>query len=184
MHNVATPIWNEIADLAESKTWKYLMALNQERQAQAIEEIAAALRSRKVPPMVILSYLEMAPMLQEQHAIQTYLATHPQLRSVFPEIRSAGEAALIAQQDRPLSPSEVKKLLQLLEEPPHFAMPEGAGDARPDRRQPSNDEATSLRNYKPATAEEVIEAYRHGAELLHELMKDRPEPEPQARKPS
>lgn len=121
MHNVATPIWNEIAPLAKHSSWKYLMALNQERQAEALEQIADALRAKKVDPLVILSYLEMAPMLQEQHAIRTYLQSHPQLRSAFPEILSANEAALMAQNDRWLKPSQTRALSKLLNEPPPIA---------------------------------------------------------------
>lgn len=119
MHNIAAPVWNRIAPLAQNPTWKHLFALDAAGQARGCEAIARALEAQGVKdPLVRLAYLELAPMLTERDAIRAWVKVNPNYRAAFPEILSTNEALLIAVKDHLLRVSQTRQLRKLLDAPP------------------------------------------------------------------
>lgn len=118
MYQVPARIWNEIAASEElvNPSFQKLMQMNQEQLTQALESQAQALEANGVPDRVIVAYQEIAPLLSENAAISRYInrTGNSSLRDALPEILNAEEAVVIATQDRPLSKSEQKTLLDML----------------------------------------------------------------------
>lgn len=118
MHRIATPIWNQIAPLAEHPTWKHLFGLEAEAQADAQAAIAQDLRAKGTDPMVLLSYLELAPLLQERKAIREFVTSNPRWATALPEVLTTNEAILLATTDYRLKVSQTRALRKLLDAPP------------------------------------------------------------------
>ena len=118
MHQVPARVWNEIAASEElaSPSFERLMKMNDEQILQALDEQAKVLEARGVPDSVIVAYQRLAPLLAENEAISRYInrTGNTSLREALPEILNAEEAVVIATQDRPLSKSEQKILLDML----------------------------------------------------------------------
>lgn len=118
MYQVPARIWNEIAASEElvNPSFERLMKMNDEQILQALDEQAKVLEARGVPDRVIVAYQMLAPLLAENEAISRYInrTGNTSLREALPEILNAEEAVVIATQDRPLSKSEQKTLLDML----------------------------------------------------------------------
>lgn len=118
MYQVPARIWNEIAASEElvNPSFERLMKMNDEQILQALDEQAKVLEARGVPDSVIVAYQRLAPLLAENEAISRYInrTGNTSLRDALPEILNAEEAVVIATQDRPLSKSEQKILLDML----------------------------------------------------------------------
>mgnify|MGYP000861486529 FL=1 len=118
MYQVPARVWNEIAasEKLASPSFERLMKMNDEQILQALDEQAKALEARGVPDSVIVAYQRLAPLLAENEAISRYInrTGNTSLREALPEILNAEEAVVIATQDRPLSKSEQKILLDML----------------------------------------------------------------------
>jgi hypothetical protein len=65
---------------------------------------------------VILAYRLVAPLLIENEAISAYLeeSQQPTLRASLPEINSVNEAVMLASMEYEMTPSQQRKLTQLL----------------------------------------------------------------------
>lgn len=118
MYQVPARVWNEIAASEElvNPSFERLMKMNDEQILQALDEQAKVLEARGVPDRVIVAYQRLAPLLAENEAISRYInrTGNTSLREALPEILNAEEAVVIATQDRPLSKSEQKTLLDML----------------------------------------------------------------------
>lgn len=118
MYQVPARVWNEIAASEElvNPSFQKLMQMTQEQLTQALESQAKVLEARGVPDSVIVAYQRLAPLLAENEAISRYInrTGNTSLREALPEILNAEEAVVIATQDRPLSKSEQKTLLDML----------------------------------------------------------------------
>jgi hypothetical protein len=126
MYQIAARIWNQIAPDAKNPAWKLRMELNQEQLNEEVDRIGAQLRARGFDNgSVILSYIQMAPLLHERVAINKYLATHPQFRSAFPKVETLKDAVMIAIQERRLNQDEVRSLWTLMQAPvPDYRKPQ------------------------------------------------------------
>lgn len=119
MQQVAAKIWNEIAPTARHPEWRLLFSLKRTELPSALDRIAARIREQGiVDPLVILAYLQLAPLLQERQAVQAWVAKHPNYRSALPELISTNEALMMAISEHRLKVSQTRELRKLLDGPP------------------------------------------------------------------
>ena len=117
MHQVAAAVWNQIAPLAAT-SWRQAFAMDEDQQTEAMDKLAQELQAKGNDPLVVLAYLELAPLLHERHAVQSFSSRNPNYREALPEVLSANEAALLAMKDHHLNPSQTSELKKLLNEKP------------------------------------------------------------------
>ena len=118
MHATPTPIWNEIAKTQQLSTalWRRLFKLKADPLAAALESLETELEAQGADVRTIRGYLLVAPLLQENLAISSWVERtgRTDLRSSLPELTSINEALILASQEYRLSPSQQTKLRQLL----------------------------------------------------------------------
>ena len=122
MHQVPTPIWNEIAETQslQHPVWAKLFAMKDEAMTQALNRIEDDLSLRGVDNRTILAWRLTAPLLQENVAISRYVmeARRPELRSILPELTTVNEAVILASNEYRLTPSQQSRLAKLLQQSP------------------------------------------------------------------
>jgi hypothetical protein len=119
MHRVATSLWNQIAPLAKSHTWRRRMELKGQALHDEMDRLGTKLRALGAETPVVLAYMDVAPMFQERAAIESFLKTNPQWRGpAFPELLTVNEALLLAIQEHQLTEPQTQTLRRLLETRP------------------------------------------------------------------
>ena len=115
MFRIDSHVWNQIAPMAQHPEWRRRMAMDNEALNQEMDRLGQALRAQGAETPVVLGYAEVAPLLQERAAIQTFLAKNPQYRQALPDVKTANEAILVAMKEHNLTASQTRTLRQLLE---------------------------------------------------------------------
>lgn len=128
MHQVPTPIWNEIAATQHLKhpVWAKLFAMKDEAMTEAMNRIEDDLSLRGIDNRTILAWRLTAPLLQENEAISRYvmMARRPDLRSTLPELTTVNEAVILASSEYRLTPSQQARLSKLLQQSPKMPQSE------------------------------------------------------------
>jgi hypothetical protein len=114
MYQVATPIWNQIAEEQPLVTkWAQIVfPLPQEEMFERLDQTAN--RIKHLSPLVQVAYLQMMPLLKENEAIAAFVRDNPHLADALPNVTSAGEAVQIATQEHRLDQEEQDQLLTIL----------------------------------------------------------------------
>lgn len=115
--SIVTPIWNEIAKCGLRTQWaKERFTLEDGDQLlEAYDQEAKQLSQRGIPSLVILSYMDMKPLLLERAAIARYKETSSGwLDHVLLEVNTIQEATEIASLDHFLTPYQMYQLGVLL----------------------------------------------------------------------
>lgn len=118
MRQIAQRLWNLIAPEARHATWKHLFGLTPHDLTPALEKLDNVLAKQEPDPVVRLAYRELAPLLQERPAIETFLRRHPEWSDAIPEVLSTNEAISMAVTDYRLTVSQTRALRKLLDAPP------------------------------------------------------------------
>jgi hypothetical protein len=119
MHQVATPIWNQIADQQRLRTtWAMQMFPMDEATMDAALEREEARIAADVGAVVAAAYLKFIPFLWEETAISRFLSDNPNCRAALMPLTDVSEAVMIASKDFPLTMLEKKKLATLLRKQP------------------------------------------------------------------
>ena len=118
MHQVPMRVWNEIAmGQALSDPWVTLFRATPETFPALLDKLVdKPLEKTGADNRVILAYRLVAPLLIENEAISAYLeeSQQPTLRASLPEINSVNEAVMLASMEYEMTPSQQRKLTQLL----------------------------------------------------------------------
>ena len=115
MLQVDSHIWNQIAPAAQHQVWKDRMeAPDNQALAKAMDDLADKLRKLDQDNPVILAYQAVAPLLQENRAINDFTRKNPQYRTALPEVLSTNEALLLAMKEYTLTDVQTRKLRALL----------------------------------------------------------------------
>lgn len=118
MYQVPTAIWNAIAQTQQlsNPAMATLFRMDEQTMLATLAQQAKALEAAGVPDSVIVAYQEAAPLLTENEAISRYIEQtgNSSLRTALPEILTPEEAVALEANERPLSSSEQKQLLQML----------------------------------------------------------------------
>lgn len=116
---VNSAIWNEIAKTQKLKTsWaRKTFNLDQEEMIENHSKECKILRNRDFDPDVILSFLEVKPLLLENVAISNYVMMKgdPDLRQALPEVCTVNEAVVLGTMENRLNPSQQEQLKELLD---------------------------------------------------------------------
>jgi hypothetical protein len=119
MHQVATPIWNEIAKTQVLRTpWaKTVFSMTEEEMAEHLEQWAAALETEH-SNKVALAYQLTAPLLMENEAISRFISRtgRSSLRAGLPEILTPAEGVDLGSREYRLNRAEAQALNLLLQE--------------------------------------------------------------------
>lgn len=118
MLQVDSLIWNQIATLARSHTWRRRMEMDNEQLALEMDRLGASLEAKGVDPAVALAYEQVAPLYQERQAIQSFLKKNPRFREALPEVLSPNEAIMLMIPEHNLTVSQTRMLRPLLEQRP------------------------------------------------------------------
>ena len=118
MLQIDSLIWNQIAPLAKSHTWRRRMELDYEALTAAMEALGDKLRAQGIESEVILAYEQAAPLLQERAAIQSFVQKNPQYRQALPEVLTPNEAILLMIKEHNLTVSQTRVLRTLLAQTP------------------------------------------------------------------
>lgn len=127
MHQVATPIWNDLATTQPLVSrWAAIMAMDPDRQLAALEEIEKKLETEGIPATVAQSYLTVMPLLEENRGISEYVqgSRNPNLRAFLPEVATVAEAVDLATREWMLDPIDQARLRSLIEK--NLRPPSGA----------------------------------------------------------
>ena len=120
MFNVATPIWNEIAQTQRpvSAPWGRWMALDAPSLTEALDKQGKDLESSGASPQVILAFQTVAPLLHENVAISRYIQQkgNHSLRTSLPELTTPNEAIYLASQEYELTKADQTHLASLLDQ--------------------------------------------------------------------
>ena len=118
MYQVPMRVWNEIAmSQPLSEPWLQLFHATPETFPALLDKLVdKPLEKMGVDDRVILAYRLVAPLLIENEAISAYLeeSQQPTLRASLPEINSVNEAVMLASMEYEMTPSQQRKLTQLL----------------------------------------------------------------------
>ena len=118
MYQVPMRVWNEIAmSQPLSQPWVRLFRATPEEFPAMLDELVdKPLEKMGADDRVILAYRLVAPLLIENEAISAYLeeSQQPTLRASLPEINSVNEAVMLASMEYEMTPSQQRKLTQLL----------------------------------------------------------------------
>lgn len=118
MHQVPMRVWNEIAmSQPLSEPWFQLFHATPETFPALLDKLVdKPLEKAGADNRVILAYRLVAPLLIENEAISAYLeeSQQPTLRASLPEINSVNEAVMLASMEYEMTPSQQRKLTQLL----------------------------------------------------------------------
>lgn len=114
MLQIATPVWNQIAPMAESLLWQRRMSMDYQGMTEEMESLGTKLRDEGAPAEVALAYQQVAPLLMERRAIQTFLRQNPRYREALPEILTVNEAILLMVREHNLTVSQTRILRKLL----------------------------------------------------------------------
>jgi len=121
MMGIAANVWNQISPLCSHPQWKHLFSMDEEGIIQATDKEYHRLVDAGVDDRVAAAYLEVAPLLQERKALQTFSRQNPQYRNALPEVLSTNEAILLMVTDHHLRVSQTRELRTLLDgNPPTF----------------------------------------------------------------
>ena len=123
MTEVAAAIWNSISETQELQTEAAAIAFNLDpEQLIVMEDYWWKLEKEAGTPQKIAGHLiTCLPLLEENHAIQSYVTENPELQMAFPDILSAQEAAYLMKMEWRLSDEEATTLETLLQSPEPLA---------------------------------------------------------------
>lgn len=116
MYQAPTPIWNEIARTQRLATKRWPPLFKATDLPTALAPLEAELEAKGADARTIRAYLLVAPLLEENVAISSYLERRgrPDLRSSLPELVTINEALTLASAEFRLKPSQQAKLRELL----------------------------------------------------------------------
>ena len=119
MHNLPTPIWNEIAKTQTLRhaRWRKLFAAEGMDFLTLVDELEKEIDAKAKDSRVTRGYCLVAPLLQENVAISRYVEAKraPSLRGSLPELTTISEAVDLATQEFQLTPGQRQTLRSLLE---------------------------------------------------------------------
>ena len=118
MLQIDSHVWNQIAPLAKSPVWRRRMEMNNEQLATEMDSLGDRLEAAGNEPPVGLAYEQVAPLLQERKAIQSFLRTNPQYSQALPEVLSPNEAIMLMIKEHHLTASQTRMLRTLLAQTP------------------------------------------------------------------
>lgn len=118
MYQVPMSVWNAIAKSQPlGRPWATLFRMTPEELPQGIALLVdAPAEAAGADNRTVLAYRLVAPLLVENEAISAYLeeTRQPNMRACLPELTSVNEAVTLASMEYRLTPSQQRKLTQLL----------------------------------------------------------------------
>jgi len=118
MHQVAAPVWNEIAEsgMIKDPKIKTLMELGQQQLSEKLEKQADMLEKEGYTDSVIMAYQTVMPLLVEGPAIHAWVSeqNRPDLLAAFPKVNTVYEATHLVVKEYTLGVEEIESLMELI----------------------------------------------------------------------